>query len=345
MTDTMRAIVVDRPGTPDVLQIRDLAIPRPEPGQVLIRVRAFGLNRSELHFRQGVAASGSFPRVPGIEATGTVAAAPGGEFAPGTQAVTMMGGMGRAFDGGYAEYVLVPAAQVIAFRSDLPWEQLGAVPEMLQTAYGSLTVGVQVTPGQSLLIRGGTSSIGLAIAVLAKRQGITVVATTRREHARAQLEALGVDHVLVDDGTIADRVRGILPDGADGAVELVGANVLKDTLRAVRPGGTVCFTGMLSDQWTIPDFYPMDWLPNGVRLTAYSGEASGLPAPVLQEFLEAVTTGQATIPIGRVYRLDQIVQAHRDMEAGTVGGKAVVLTIANRTLSGHELPARKDNRA
>jgi len=240
--------------------------------------------------------------------------------------VTMMGGMGRAFDGGYAEYVVVPAAQVIAFTSHLSWEQLGAVPEMLQTAYGSLTVGVQASPGQSLLIRGGTSSIGLALTVLAKRAGLTVFATTRREQARAQLERLGVDHVLVDDGAIATQVRQILPAGVEGAVELVGANVLKDTLRAVRPGGTVCFTGMLSDTWTITDFYPMDWLPNGVRLTAYSGEAADLGASVLQDFLDAVSRGQATIPLGRVYRFDEIVQAHHDMEAGTVSGKGVVLT-------------------
>ena len=102
-------------------------------------------------------------------------------------------------------------------------------------------------------------------------------------------------------------------------------NVLKDTLRAVRPGGTVCLTGMLSDEWTIDGFYPMDWLPNGVRLTAYSGGATDLPAPVLHDFLAAVAAGEATIPLGRVYQLDQIVQAHRDMEAGTVNGKGVVL--------------------
>ena len=326
MIGTMRAVVVDRPGPAEVLQIRELPIPQPEPGHVLIRVKAFGLNRSELHFRQGLATSGTFPRVPGIEATGIVAAGSGGEFAPGTQVVTMMGGMGRAFDGGYAEYVLVPVVQVTGFTSGLPWEQLGAVPEMLQTAYGSLTTGLRALPGQSLLVRGGTSSIGLALTVLAKRHGMTVYATTRREQARAQLESLGVDHVLIDDGVIAGRLRDIVPAGVDGAVELVGVNVLKDTLRAVRPGGTVCFTGMLSDNWTIDGFYPMDWLPNGVRLTAYSGEAADLPAPVLQDFLDAVAGGEAAIPLGRVYRLDQIVQAHRDMEAGAVNGKGVVLT-------------------
>ena len=322
---SMRAVVVDRPGPPEVLQLRDLPVPDPQPGEVLVQVKAFGLNRSELHFRQGVASSGTFPRIPGIEATGLVRSAPGGEFAVGEQVVTMMGGMGREFDGGYAEYVLVPASQVIGFHSDLPWKQLGAVPEMLQTAHGSLTVGLQAEPGQSLLIRGGTSSIGLAIAVLAKRQRMTVYATTRREQGRSVLEQVGVDRVLIDDGTVSDQVRAVAPTGVDGAVELVGVNVLKDTLRAVRPGGTVCFTGMLSDHWTIPDFYPMDWLPNGVRLTSYSGEAADLPAATLQDFLDAVAAGHASIPLGRVYPIDQIVQAHHDMEAGTVGGKGVVV--------------------
>src|SRR4051812_34524925 len=172
----MRAVVLDGPGSPEALQIRELPVPVPEPGWVLIEVKAFGLNRSELHTRLGLAEGVVFPRVLGIEATGVVAAAPGGEFEPGQQVMTMMGGMGRTFHGGYAEYTCVPAGQVIPFRSDLPWATLGAVPEMLQTAYGSLTVGLDARPGQSLLIRGGTSSVGMAAAVLAKRRGLTVLA-------------------------------------------------------------------------------------------------------------------------------------------------------------------------
>lgn len=326
MTETMQAIVLDAPGPPEALRIREVPRPTAEAGQVLIEVKAFGLNRSELHFRKGLGSSGSFPRVPGIEATGIVADAPGGEFAPGTQVAAVMGGMGRTIDGGYAEYVLVPASIVVPFTSSLGWSVLGAVPEMLQTAHGSLTIGVDAREGDSLLIRGGTSSIGLALAVLAKQRGMTVLSTTRNPAKADALTKVGVDHVIIDDGAVAPAVRTLLPAGVAGAVELVGATTLRDTLRATAVHGTVCFTGMLSDQWTVPNFYPMDYLPNGVRLTAYSGEASDLPSAVLQTFLDAVAAGEAAVPIGRTYNFDDIVQAHADMESGAVAGKLVVTT-------------------
>jgi NADPH2:quinone reductase len=321
----MRAVVVEQPGGPEVLRVKVVPVPVPRPGWILIRVEAFGLNRSELHFRSGVASTGSFPRVPGIEAVGTVAEAPGGEFPIGTKVAAMMGGMGREFDGGYAEYVSVPAGIVLPFSSSLGWDVLGGVPEMLQTAAGSLRVGLEAVDGQSLLIRGGTSSIGLALATLGSMRGMTVFSTTRNPDSRELLESAGATHVIIDDGHVAATVREIEPRGVDGAVELVGVNVMRDTLRAVRTGGTVCFTGMLSDQWTISEFYPMDWLPNGVRLTAYSGEASDLTQRELQGFLDAVEAGHARVPIGRTFALDEIVQAHTLMESGTAGGKIVVL--------------------
>src|SRR3954449_1853046 len=153
---TMRAVVLDQPGPVANLVIRELPIPEVAPAWVRIRVKAFGINRSELHTRLGLAEGVTFPRVLGIEATGIIAAAPGGEFAVGQPVVTMMGGVGRTFDGGYAEYTCVPAAQVIPFQSELDWATLGAVPEMFQTAYGSIAVGPDANSGQSILIRGGT---------------------------------------------------------------------------------------------------------------------------------------------------------------------------------------------
>jgi NADPH:quinone reductase-like Zn-dependent oxidoreductase len=322
----MRAIILDAPGPPEALTIRELPVPSPAAGWVLIKVKAFGLNRSELHTRLGLASGVTFPRVPGIEAVGVVAQCPGGEFAVGRQVAAMMGGMGRTFDGGYAEFTCVPASQVIAFRSDLEWSTLGAVPEMLQTAYGSLTVGLDAQPGQSILIRGGTSLVGMATAVLAKRRDMTVLSTTRNPHKAAALTDIGVDHVLIDDGDVARQVRAIVPGGVDSALELVGTPTLPDTLRSTREHGVVCFTGMLSDVWTVRDFYPIDYIPHGVRLTAYGGDAQDLPEPVLQDFLDAVAAGHAVVPIDQVYEFDQIVEAHAAMEAGAAAGKLVVTT-------------------
>jgi NADPH:quinone reductase len=270
----MRAVVLDGPGPPEALVIRDIPVPEPAVGWVLIRVRAFGLNRSELHMRLGLAQGVTFPRVPGIEAVGVVEECPGGEFAPGQQVAALMGGMGRAFDGGYAEYTCVPAGQVVPFRSRLDWSVLGAVPEMLQTAYGSLDVGLDAQPGQSILVRGGTSSVGMATAVLAKQRGMTVLATTRNPAKGDALAGAGADHVLIDDGNVAAQVRQLFPAGADAALELIGTPTLPDTLRSVRVHGVVCFTGMLSNQWTVRDFYPIDYLPRGVRPAASAASSS-----------------------------------------------------------------------
>ncbi|EOD67840.1 zinc-binding alcohol dehydrogenase family protein [Amycolatopsis vancoresmycina] len=320
----MRAVVLREPGPVENLELTELPRPEVKPGWVRIAVKAFGLNRSELHTRLGLADGVTFPRVPGIEAVGIVDA--GGAFEPGQQVATMMGGMGRTFDGGYAEYTLVPERQVIPFRSDLPWEVLGQVPETLQTAYGSLTTGLDLRKGQTLLIRGGTSALGFATATLAKDLGATVFATTRQPERLEILRAHGVEHPILDDGDVAGQVRKIAPEGVDAALELVGTPTLPDTLNATRVHGTVCFAGMLSNQWTISNFYPIGYLPAGVRLTAYGGEADDLPASVLQRHLDRIADGTASLGPAKVYAMDEIRQAHDDLEHNRTAGKLVVLT-------------------
>ncbi len=320
-------MVLSEPGPVENLVIRELPVPPARDGWVRIRVEAFGLNRSELMTRLGLSGDAvTYPRVLGIECSGVVDAAPDSSgLRQGQQAVAMMGGMGRTYDGSYAEYTSVPLSQVIPISTELPWDVVGALPEMIQTANGSLTIGLDLKPGQTLLIRGGTSSVGLAVAALAKQLGATTLATTRRPDRVDMLTKRGIDHPIVDTGKIAGVVRRLFPDGVDAAIELVGTRTLPDTLHCVRVHGTVCFTGMLSNQWTVRDFYPIDYIPAGVCLTAYEGTASDLPRHALQRVLDAVANGSLQVAVHKVYDgLEQVRQAHEDMETNSAAGKLVV---------------------
>ncbi len=320
----MRAIVLDRPGPPESFRYEDRPTPPAGPGEVLLRVEAFGLNRSELHTRLGLAGDAvTFPRVLGIEAAGVVEQAPDHPDWVGRKAVTMMGGMGRRFDGGYADYTRVPEQQVVLVDTALDWARLGALPEIVQTASGALaTLGVEA--GHTLLVRGGTSSVGTMAALLAKRRGARVLSTTRSAGRADMLRSLGVDEVVVDDGAIAGAVHALVPGGVDAALELVGAPTLQDTLRSCRRGGVTCFAGMLSNQWIIEAFYPLGFIPIGVHLTVYAGDASDLDAAVLEDVAGALHRGEVSWPIVP-YAFDQIAEAHRDMEENRVTGKQVVV--------------------
>lgn len=238
----MKAAVIHTPGGPEQLKIEQRPIPTPKQDEVLIHIKAFGLNRSELFTRQGHSPNVAFPRILGIECVGEVASSPSGAFNEGDVVASVMGGMGRSIDGSYAEYTVVPASHVQKIeKGGLDWQTLGALPEMLQTAWGSLFKALRLQKGETLLVRGGTTSIGLAAAAIAKDAGCVVVSTTRRADRAELLKKSGATHVVIETGTIAEEVRKVVPEGVDRALELIGTTTLEDTLKCVKPGGSAWY--------------------------------------------------------------------------------------------------------
>lgn len=320
----MKAAVTTKAGNPDVIKIQERPKPEVKEGWVLIKIKAFGLNRSEIFTRQGHSPNVIFPRIQGIECVGEIEEDPSGKYETGQKVAAIMGGLGRDFDGGYAEFASAPLEIVFAFESDLPWHVLGAIPEMFQTVSGSLNEALEIKEGEILLIRGGTSSIGMLACQLAKMKGLTVISTTRNLEKEIHLKENGVDYVLLDDGQINLKLKNLFPKGVDKVLELIGIETLKDSLQCIRPKGIVCMTGILGGSWTMNKFTPMDDIPSLGRLTVYMGDASNLHKDLLQEFIDAVAEGKINLNIDKTFKLDQISEAHTYMESNQAKGKIVV---------------------
>lgn len=318
----MRAVVIHEAGGPEVLKVEDVPIPSPKHDEVLIHTRAFGLNRSEMFTRQGHSPMVKFPRILGIEAVGEVESCPSGKFRKGDKVATCMGGMGRMFDGGYAQYMSAPVAQVQKVETTLDWATLGALPEMLQTAWGSLIIALQLKYGDKLLIRGGTSSVGLAAAAIGRNYGAEVTSTTRKKDSENLLMENGATEVLIDDGNLAAHAKGQF----DKCLELVGTTTMNDSMKCLRRNGTCAMAGILGGSWTVENWSPMESIPVAVNLTVYGGGVPEFMEMPFQELVEEVQRGELKVQIGKVFKLEDIVEAHRVMDANTAGGKIVVLT-------------------
>jgi len=322
----LKAAVLYQPGGPGNFILEDRPMPVPMNHWVLVRVKAFGLNRSELMTRKGLSPNVTFPRVLGIECVGIVEYDPGNIFRQGQKVAACMGGMGREFDGSYAEYTVLPRSLLYPFESNLSWKQLGGIPEMFQTVYGSLHLALKIQKGETLLIRGGTSSIGMLATQLAKKAGLFVIATTRKLEKEKLLLDNGADQVLIDDGNLEIKIKASRPAGVDKVLELIGTTTLKDSLKCTAMGGTVCMTGMLSEQWSINDFSPMEYIPATVNLTVYDSGQVRVDQQSFQQFIQNVENGLVQLNISRSFALREISKAHQFMENNSAGGKIVILT-------------------
>jgi NADPH:quinone reductase len=320
----MKAFVVSKPGKPEALELKIKDIPKAKKDWVLIKIKAFGLNRSELYTRQGHSGDAvPFPRVLGIECVGEVIEAPESELQPGQKVACAMGGMGRKYDGSYTEYTLIPRSQVLPINTNLDWITFGAIPETFFTAYGSITEEMNVKANQNILVRGGTSSVGMAAISILNDLGANIIATTRKVERTEALLNAGANHVIIDDGKIAKKVKEIYPGGVDSILELVGSkNSLTDSMYALKNKGILCGTGMLGDEWG----YELPKLPNGIKFTFHSTEKIETVkyTPILQEIINRVESGRYNPNISKIFEFEDIVEAHRYMEQNKAIGKIVI---------------------
>ncbi|MGA9493527.1 MAG: SDR family NAD(P)-dependent oxidoreductase [Mycobacterium sp.] len=324
--ESMCAIVLEKFGGLDSLVYTDIPKPLPKDGEVVIKVRAFGVNHAEAHMRRGEWAEAA--EVSGIECVGTVDACPSGEFAIGAKVAALMGGLGRTINGSYAEYTRVRAANVALIESDLPWSDLAALPETYATAWTCLFRNLKLSAGQTVVIRGATSSFGQAAVKMAVAAGARVIATARSRERFALLEELGAARVELESQTLAGTISEA--GQIDAVLDLVGNSTILDSLDMLRRDGTACLAGWLGGLDPIVEFNPLLRMASGVYWSFFGSFVFGNPGfPLsdvpLQDIAAKVAAGQLEAAPSRVFSFDEIHEAHRIMEAGEAGGKMVVV--------------------
>lgn len=316
----MKAIIIDKPTKAEDVIISEVDIPKVVSGWVLVKIMAFGLNHSEQILREGEILQNYIkkPIIPGIECVGVVEDASDTDLKVGQKIVALMGGMGRSFDGSYAQFALLPRHHVFPVETDMSWDKMASLPETYYTAWGSLVQRLQLKSDEKLLIRGASCALGYAAIQLAKSIGCKVVATTHREKYISLLEDAGVDECIVDDGKIAGKVKNVTK-----ALELVGCRTLFDTMECVETGGIICHTGVLGNVFSFQNFSPIKDIPNGVYLTGF--HSNYLKDKDIKDIFDFMDKHRLNPLIGAVYSFENIKQALMDLDGHKVQGKIVII--------------------
>ncbi len=324
----MKAILIKENGGAENLYISEYPTPKPKEGFVLVKNKAFGINRAEIYMRKGE--WGETHDIVGIEFAGIVENDPSNTLSKGEKVISFVGGMARNFGGSYAEYVSVPLENLIPIQTNLPWNELGAIPETYATAWAILNWGLQAKSGQNILIRGGTSTVGLATMILAKQMGLTVIATSRSKDKLSILKQHGADYAIVDSGELSGKVKEMVPNGTDNVVELIGNTTLQDSLTCVKPHGTVCIAGFLGGLTPLENFMPLIQIPSSVKLTAFGSAFvfgnkdfpySKIP---MQKIISDIENKHIPNILTDTFEFEDIAKAHQLMESNSANGKVVV---------------------
>ncbi len=323
----MKALIINQYGGTDQLRIKDIPLPTLQEGDVLVKVKAFGINRAEIYMRQGL--WGEVAKVSGIECVGEVENDPSGKYSKGEKVVAIMGGMGRTRNGSYAEFTRVPSSNVIPVTTSLSWSNLAAIPESYATAWSCLHENLQIKEGDTIFIRGGTSALGqAAINIASNLNKVSVISSSRSESNVGLLKKLGCKDVLIEDYNLGKQIRGKYPQGIDGVMDIVGNTTLLDSLTMVKKGSSVCLAGFLGGDEPI-SFNPLMDMPSSINLNFFASFMLGskqfpLSNVPLQQMINNVEKGCYQAKPAKIMNFNDIAQAHELMENNQVKGKIVI---------------------
>lgn len=325
----MKAVVLEKCCNADELKVVNIKKPTLKEGYLLVQINAFGINRSEIILRQYEAEEDyiKLPVVPGIECVGTVVKSSDTNFNVGDKVISLMGGMGRRFNGSYQEYALLPIKNTFKISDNvmnkLSTEEIASIPETYFTAYASLFECLQLSSMDTLLIRGATSATGIAALKLARAWGCKIIATTRNNERINKLSSLGADYVVIDDGNISEKVKEIYLEGVDKILELVGPQTLNDSFKALKKHGICCVTGILGNKELIENFDPIKDIPNAKYLTSFFSNYPN--QEIIDNIFEYIINNNIKPQISGVYTsLEDISKAHELMESNTAQGKIII---------------------
>ena len=351
----MKAMVLEKPCSAEEMKIKNVPIPEVKEDWILVKIKAFGINRAEIFTRQGDSPSVKLPRVIGIECVGIVEDPSNSDFKKGDKVFSMMNGMGREFDGSYAEYILIPKNQVYRLSNEksffknidniklknkeqlkekfsenleiteenIFWSEIAAYPELYYTAYSSLFKSLKLKEGEKLLVRGGTGSVALAAIQLAKAINVRIIATSRSASKEQFLKEKGADEVIVGNENFDENLKKLFPDGVDKVLELIGRPTLKSSLKSVKQGGIVCMTGCLGG-WIIEDFEPLVDIISESYLTSF--DSTNVNKNTIKEMFEFIEKYNIKPCISKIFTLDEISLAHKYLESNSANGKVIIMT-------------------